>query len=431
MTPMTAFIRKLLHLPAARISLLYLVIAGAWVLLSDQVLAMFVHDRAMFTILTTTKGVLFVALMSALLYFERLSADRASQYASDAVRQTESKYRTIFETSPVGIFRATPDGRYLDVNPSFARMLGYASGQELVGATDAPPPSTYGPGVHPLRDGVLSYERHYRRKDGRLIDALVSVVTRSDGPDGPEIVEGFVEDITERKALDSKVSEQQDTLRNYAHQLLRSQEDERKRLSRELHDDPLQDLVALSQRVELTRGALERQPESVRRRLEELQHMAREMITKLRRISNDLRPSVLEDLGIVAAVQYIGDELAQQMPVCAVRCDVTGLERRLDPDVELTTFRIVQQAAYNVRMHASEATHVSFTLSFGERCLSAGVQDDGPGFTVADTQELLRQGHLGIAGMQERASLLRGVVAVTSAPGAGTTVRLEIPYHEG
>jgi signal transduction histidine kinase len=424
-------LRKLLHLPAARISLLYLIVAGAWVFLSDQVLAVIVPDHATFTSLGSIKGVLFVVVMAALLYFERLSADRASQRASDAMRQTESKYRAIFETAPVGIFRATPDGHYLDVNSSFARMLGYATPQELIGADDAPPPGTYGPGTPFPQAGVISYERKYWRNDGRMMDALVSVVARADSPDGPMVVEGYVEDITERKGLDTKVSEQQATLRNYAHQLLRSQEDERKRLSRELHDEPLQDMVGLAQRIELARRALEREPASIARRLEELQTMAREMIVRLRRISNDLRPFVLEDLGIVAAVQYIGDELAQQMPACVVQCDTDGDERRLDPDVELTVFRIIQQAAYNVRTHAGSATHVRLKLTFEDSCLAASVQDDGPGFTVIDTQELLRQGHLGIAGMQERASLMGGSVSVSSAPNTGTTVHLQIPYHYG
>ncbi len=427
---MTDLAKRLMHLPAARISLIYFVIAGSWVFLSDQVLSALVQDHATFIKLASIKGVLFVVLMSALLYLERLSADRASQHASDAMRQAEGKYRTIFETAPIGIFRATPDGQYLDASPSFARMLGYTSGQELVGTLDTSPPTVHVQGALQGQNGLTSYERLYQRKDGQLVNARVSVVARGDGQDGPMIIEGFVEDITERTALDHKVSEQQEALHEYAHQLLRSQEDERRRLSRELHDDPLQDLVALSQRVELTRGALERQPDSVRGRLEELQHMARDLITKLRRISNDLRPSVLEDLGIVAAVQYIGDELAHQMPSCTVQCDVNGNEHRLDPDVELTTFRILQQAAYNVRMHASDSTHVRFTLSFDEDFLSAYIQDDGPGFTVADSQELLRHGHLGIAGMQERALLIGGAVNVASLPGAGTTVHLRIPYHD-
>jgi signal transduction histidine kinase len=196
-----------------------------------------------------------------------------------------------------------------------------------------------------------------------------------------------------------------------------------------LHDDPLQDLVALAQRVELARSALERKPETVAPRLEELQLMAQDMIVKLRSISNNLRPFVLEDLGIVAAVQSVGDELAQQLPNCAVHYDIKGTLCRLDSDVELTAFRIIQQAAYNVRSHASSARNVRFSLSFEENCLVADVQDDGPGFDVSDTQTLLRQGHLGIAGMQERAGLMGGEVKVISTPQTGTMIHMRVPYR--
>jgi PAS domain S-box-containing protein len=414
--------------PAIRISLLYLVIAGLWVFTTDQVLGILVHDEGLLVSLASIKGVAFVVVMTALLFFERRSYERANQAASEALRQAEHNYHTIFETAPVGIFRATPDGHYLEVNPCFARMLGYATTQEMTGLADALP-DAHSPTAISIHEGVRTYERQYRRRDGTIIEALVSILFHTDEPGTPALMEGFVEDITERKALDRKVAEQQETLRDYAHQLLRSQEEERNRLSRELHDDPLQDLVALAQRVELARGALERAPDTLASRLDELQIMARGMIDKLRHICNDLRPSVLEDLGIVAAVQSIGDELAQQMPNCAVRYDINGSLHRLDPDVELTTFRIIQQAAYNVRSHAPTAQNVQFGLSFEENHLAAHVQDDGPGFNVADPQTLLRQGHLGIAGMHERAALMGGEVKITSKPQSGTCIQMRIPYH--
>lgn len=415
--------------PAARISLLYLIIAGLWVFLSDQLLGMLVQDAVTLTRLSSIKGMAFVIVMAALLFFERCSDERANQAASDALRQAEHNYHTIFETAPVGIFRATPDGRYLEVNPFFAHMLGYTSAQELIGLADAPP-NGHSPATSSPSSGVRTYERQYRRKDGTNIEAMVSVLFHSDAPDAPALMEGFAEDITERKTLDRKVAQQQESLRDYAHQLLRSQEEERNRLSRELHDDPLQDMVALAQRMELARSALEREPDTLASRLEQLQEMAREMIVKLRHICNDLRPFVLEDLGIVAAVQAIGDELAQQMPNCTMQYDINGILRRLDPDVELTAFRIIQQAAHNVRSHAPTARNVQFGLSFEENSLTASVQDDGPGFNVIDPQTLMRQGHLGIAGMHERAALMGGEVTVTSVPQTGTLIYMRIPYRQ-
>jgi signal transduction histidine kinase len=421
--------RRLLLHPAVRISLLYLAIAGTWVFVSDQLLgALVVHDEALLVSLSSIKGFLFVVVMAALLYFERRSDERANRAASEALRLAEHNYRAIFETAPVGIFCASLDERYQEVNSSFAQMLGYASTQEMIGLEDKPP-GGYDPTVLSNPGKVSTYERQYQRRDGGNIDALVSILFRPNGPGTSPCMEGFVQDITERKTLDCKVTEQQEVLRDYAHQLLRSQEEERYRLSHELHDDPLQDLVALSQRVELARGALPRGPETLAPRLDELQKMTLATIGKLRDVCNALRPSVLEEQGIVAAVQAVGDELAQQMPHCKVHYDIQGTLRRLDPDVELTAFRIMQQAARNVRSHAPGARNVHFSLRFNHSHLFASVQDDGPGFSVTDPQVLLRQGHLGIAGMYERAALVGGNVTITSTPQAGTTVQMQLPYH--
>jgi signal transduction histidine kinase len=342
------------------------------------------------------------------------------------VRNAEREYRSLFEYAPVGIFRADAKGNYLDVNTTFTRMLGYGLPQELKGKSDNPPPGVYG---HFSPDAPSQrYERTYTRKDGTLLEAQVHWQWRVAEGKLPAYLEGFVEDITERKELDRRVQAQQETLRDYAHQLVRSQEDERKRISRELHDETLQDMVAMGQRAELARATVERDPALAVRRIEELHTLTKDLIIKLRHISNDLRPHILEDLGIASAVQYISDDLAGHMPRCAVSCVISGPVRRLDPDVELTAFRVIQQAAANVRTHAPQATRVDMRLTFERNAIMATVQDNGPGFVVTDFDTLLREGHLGLAGMRERAGLLGGEVEVVSSPGSGTTVALRLPY---
>jgi signal transduction histidine kinase len=416
-----------IYFPAIRLSLIYLVITGFWIFLSDRILlALLQGDSATLTNLQSIKGFGFVVVMAALLYFERLAGERANQGAGQALHDAERKYRGLFEYAPVGIFRATVDGTYLDVNTTFASILGYDSPQELTGRLDNPPPGAYG--SHTPDSLPHRYERTYTRKDGSQLDAQVHLQYRTAEGDLPAYVEGFVEDITERVALDQRVQAQQATLRDYTHQLVRSQEEERKRIARELHDETLQELVALGQRAELARALVERDPAGAARRLEDLQALAKELITKLRHISNDLRPPILEDLGLASAMQYISDDLAGHMPHCAVNCQITGANRRLDPDLELTAFRVVQQAAANVRTHAPQSTRVDVRLAFGADAIVASVQDNGPGFVVIDTQELLRQGHLGLAGMRERAAILGGVVDVVSTPGSGTTISLWLPY---
>jgi len=223
-----------------------------------------------------------------------------------------------------------------------------------------------------------------------------------------------------------RLAEQRAALHQYALQVLQSQEEERKRISRELHDDTVQDLVGLGQRIELCRYALQDDPAEAGRRLDELQSLAGLALAGVRRMSNDLRPLILEDLGLPAALQALSEDLSQQIPSARVHCEIVGHERRLPPELELAVFRVIQEALTNVRKHAQRATQVNVTLYFEDEEIVATVEDNGPGFEPPDVQKLVQKGHLGLAGMYERANLFGGEVSITSAPGEGTSTVLRL-----
>ncbi|MDR3577736.1 MAG: cache domain-containing protein [Anaerolineaceae bacterium] len=225
----------------------------------------------------------------------------------------------------------------------------------------------------------------------------------------------------------TNLNEQQNTLRQYAVQALRSQEAERQRISRDLHDQTVQDLVGLSQRLELTRTSLVRDPLDARRRLDELLDLTGRALADVRRMSNDLRPFVLEDLGLAAATQHLCDGLLIELPDLQVDCRVVGKERRLGPEQELIVYRVIQEALSNIRQHARSATQVSVRLCFEEQNLSARVDDNGPGFNLVGMVELMHQDHLGLAGMYERAQLMNGRLEIHTTPGKGTWIELNIP----
>ena len=224
-----------------------------------------------------------------------------------------------------------------------------------------------------------------------------------------------------------QLAEQQTSLRQYAHKALLSQEEERQRLSHELHDGTMQDLVGLVQRVELCRSEMEHDPVLARRRLDELQELLQATLGDVRRISNALRPSILEDLGLPVALQSLCNDLEQQMSSIHCRFAVTGQERRLPPDLELAVFRVVQEALSNIRRHARQATHVTVELAFHEAELETLVRNNGPVFPAPDVHTLVRSGHLGLAGMYERARLFHGELTLSSDPSTGTTVSLRLP----
>jgi signal transduction histidine kinase len=225
----------------------------------------------------------------------------------------------------------------------------------------------------------------------------------------------------------SRLEEQQQALRNYAVEVLKAQEDERLRLSRELHDGAVQDLVALTQRLELYGDAVRADPAAMEGRLLEVQALAQKGVVELRRMSNNLRPSILEDLGLVPALQLAVRELGQQMPEARTDFETVGEEARLPLELELTVFRIAQEALANIRKHAPSASRVSVALVFEKQEVTLVVEDSGPGFVLTQPRELLQHGHLGLAGMAERARLFGGGVDFESAPGKGTTVILRLP----
>ena len=354
--------------------------------------------------------------------------------ARKAAEQKIQQMADIVQSSQDAVYSIALNGTVTSWNPAASAIYGYVSTEiEGKSALMLIPP-THLHEVPRFRriishgDSVREYEIVHLRKDGGLLNLSITASPIRDLSGQVNGISVIARDITERKQIMQRLEEQQQALREYAHRLIASQEDERKRLSRELHDETLQDLVALAQRAELARTALDRDAAVATRRLEDLQNLAKEMIIKLRRISNDLRPLILEDLGIAAAVQFLADELAEQMPGCEVTCEINGEECRLDPDVEITAFRIVQQALNNVRMHAPTTTRVDVTLAFEDEDLRASVRDNGPGFMMLDIDELVRQGHLGLAGMHERAGLLNGLVNIDSQPQVGTTVTLRLPY---
>lgn len=216
----------------------------------------------------------------------------------------------------------------------------------------------------------------------------------------------------------------QRSLQSYAADVLRGQEDERSRLAHELHDETVQALIALDQRLQLIERTAKRDPQAALSKLDELRTLTASTIDDVRRVIRDLRPIYLEDLGLVPALEMLVQALRQpDRPVLALT--VKGEPRRLSPEQELAIYRIVQEALNNVIKHA-RAHRAEVTLIFeAELCVT--ISDDGVGFSVPDRVETLTElGHFGLIGLRERAELIGARLTITSSP-RGTTVELRLP----
>ncbi len=212
--------------------------------------------------------------------------------------------------------------------------------------------------------------------------------------------------------------QRQDSLRSYARQVTQAQEDERLRIARELHDETAQELVQVVRKLELLRGAAE---PGLAPPIDELLNVTRSIVQAVRRYSRDLRPSVLDDLGLLAALEMAADD-ANSLLGGGARLTVSGKPYRLDPTVELALFRIAQEALRNVEKHA-EARSATIKLDFNDSRVRLSVSYDGRGFSPPqDVSYLAHAGKLGLVGMKERAELVGGRFELRSAPGKGTQV---------
>jgi signal transduction histidine kinase len=216
-------------------------------------------------------------------------------------------------------------------------------------------------------------------------------------------------------------------MRYYARQITRAQEDERKRIAREAHDETAQVLVALARRLDALISSPELPSSSFRERLEGLRGLTTEALQSVRRFSQDLRPPVLDDLGFVAAVRGLTRSL-EEVGV-ETELQVSGSPYRLSPEEELVLFRIAQEALNNARRHA-DAPRAKVMISFRANNVQMVIEDDGRGFDAPDRLvDLAVSGKLGLIGMHERARILGGTLRIDSQPGEGTKVIVDTPVH--
>ena len=251
------------------------------------------------------------------------------------------------------------------------------------------------------------------------------------------LAEAFTRERQAQEELERRVAERTRDLTALTHELkdrderraqllakfIRAQEDERKRIARELHDETCQTVVALSMAADT---ALAMPPDPDRGRLRDIKGLAGRALAEIHRVIYDLRPSVLDDLGLASAVTWTAERQLKPLGI-TFRCEIEGLDERLPVEIETAVFRVVQEALTNVVRH-SKAESVLLQMARENGRLSIEVEDDGQGFdpaTVA-TPESSGRG-LGLLGIRERVELLGGHVQIESSPGQGTRLVLSIP----
>jgi len=212
-----------------------------------------------------------------------------------------------------------------------------------------------------------------------------------------------------------------------AHHVIRAQEEERRRLARELHDGPAQMLANLVLRLDIAERMIDGDREQVRAELQDIKGLVKETLRDLRRSMFNLRPMALDDLGLVPTLRGYVESLKEQSGL-NVELRVMGRERRLSPTAEAALFRVVQEAIHNAQRHA-RCQQVIVRVEFGPQGVGLVIEDDGVGFDPEAVTPGSGESGLGLLHMRERVHLLQGRLRVQSAPGRGTKVRVLVPWE--
>jgi two-component system, NarL family, sensor histidine kinase DegS len=273
-----------------------------------------------------------------------------------------------------------------------------------------------------LRGDVMEhrYEQRLTKEDGS--EAIMQVSTRLIVSNGkPQAFQNMARDITAERRL-------QDNLQFYLRQVLQAQEEERKRLARELHDDASQQILLLTHRVDnLASRAENYLPQELKEELSELYEISQRIYQGIKHYAQALRPRILDDLGLVAALKWLAQE-AREFSGVEVEVAIEATPP-LPPETQLVLFRIVQEALNNVQRH-SGATRASVALKCHEDEVEVTITDNGTGFDLPkQLSEFARRGKLGLTGMEERARLIGGEIEVSSRKGGGTCISVRAPMR--
>lgn len=332
-----------------------------------------------------------------------------AQEREEARRRSERRYRDIFDAvaEPIVVL----DSRRLVDAANFAALRLF--GLDMDGILHRPLPGTLGGEIAAYldaRDDGQASTRLVRSLDPPAwIEPIVMTVQGADGSDQLQLL-----------LLDVTTSHERERgLEEIARQTMLAREEEGRRIARELHDGPLQTLVALWRLLD----GIESEQRPPGPTLERARTLTRSIAEELRRVSRDLRPSILDDLGLIAAVRSECDAFAERSRL-VIEVAVTGSIRRLDPTLELALLRILQEAFRNIDSHA-HATSVSVDVVFGPDDIRLSIADDGTGLDpIPSTTELLAADHLGLIGMRERARVSGAELSLRAVPHGGLMVEV-------
>ena len=354
----------------------------------------------------------------------------------EALRESEERYRQLVEHAPAAILEFDLENQKLvALNDVLYEFLGYTNDEiKSMKAIDFLAEESQELYLERLGKALAgervadTVEYKLRGKGGRELWARLN--TRLVYDKGkPRMANIVLHDITDLKSAGEALRESETRLRSLSIQLMKAQEKERVRLSKELHDELGQALALLKHRMRSIQSQLHKGQSSLQAECEETTHYIDEIIENVRRLSRDLSPSILEDLGLTSALQWLTENFDKQYSL-KTSFDFDNIDDLFPKAAETNLYRISQEALTNIVKHA-EARHISFAVKENKGSVTLSIEDDGKGFDVNRVRTLHSpEKGLGLEVMEERAHMLGASLHIRSQVGKGTRITLTIPIEK-
>ena len=349
--------------------------------------------------------------------------------AEEALKESEEKFRNLSDNSPNMIF-INQGGKIVYANKGCEESMGYTRDEFYSSHFDFRKliePEYLEPMManfksHLEGKEVPPLEYALRAKSGKRIESIINTKLISYG--GKKAILGIVTDITERKLVEKRLNESHNRLRSLAERLQMIREEERARIAREIHDDLGQSLTALKMDISWMKNNPEMDAQAKTAKFEMMLDLTDSTIQTVRRIATELRPGILDDLGLVPAIEWQAAEFQNRFKV---KCNVSinKSDVIIKDEISIAVFRIFQETLTNVARHSS-ANKVDVKLNFyDDNKLVMEIADNGVGI---DEEQIDSPKSLGLFGMRERVNILKGEMEIIGEHDKGTTVKVTLPY---
>jgi PAS domain S-box-containing protein len=347
--------------------------------------------------------------------------------AREALQESESTAHAFFQSAAQAIFIVDSAGIIVMANPATEKMFGYAVSELIGKPVEILVPQQFLAGHKQHRDRYfrspqmrpmgLGLDLQARRKDGTefFVEISLSYIHAAQGTLGVALVT----DISKRRADEQAIRQQGEELRALAARMMTAQDDERRRIARDLHDDLSQSLAFLA--MDLGKLATKPGAQDLVGDIRPLQLRAAEAAESVRRLSHQLHPSILDDIGLEAALEQYCEEFERRSGI-ATKFTSRNVPESLQREVASSIYHIAQECLRNVSKHAQTKT-VSVIIEFVDHVLRLVIKDQGVGWKTEQPEP----SGIGIVAMRERAHLVNGKLSIHSKTGAGTEVSVDVP----